>query len=163
LSGVRVVEIGNYVSVPFATMMLADLGTEVIKVEPPKGDPFRRFGRPRGPMAAVFVNANRGKKSIVLDLKDTADRDRLLTLLGRADVMFSNWRPGVAQRLGLGDDVLEARNPRLIRVYVSGYGPTGPDREKPSYDSVVQARSGLAWAQGDDHAPRLATGYSSTR
>ena len=159
LSGVRVVEIGNYVSVPFATMMLADLGAEVIKVEPPKGDPFRRFGRPAGPMAAIFVNANRGKKSVVLDLKDSTDRDRLAALLDGADVMLSNWRPGVAARLGLGDDALAARNPRLIRVYVTGYGPSGPDREKPSYDSVVQARSGLTWAQGDDDAPRLATGY----
>ena len=159
LSGVRVVEIGNYVSVPFATMMLADLGAEVIKVEPPKGDPFRRFGRPSGPMAAIFVNANRGKKSVVLDLKDPTDRDRLTVLLDGADVMLSNWRPGVAERLGLGDDALAARNPRLIRVYVTGYGPSGADREKPSYDSVVQARSGLTWAQGDDEAPRLATGY----
>jgi formyl-CoA transferase len=159
LSGVRVVEIANYVSVPFATMMLADLGAEVIKIEPPRGDPFRRFGRPSGPMAAVFVNVNRGKKSVALDLKDTLDRDRLLALLDGADVMMSNWRPGVADRLGLADNVLAARNPRLIRVYVSGYGHSGPDRDKPSYDSVVQARSGLTWAQGDDDAPQLAVGY----
>jgi crotonobetainyl-CoA:carnitine CoA-transferase CaiB-like acyl-CoA transferase len=158
-AGVRVVEFTHMVMGPTCGMILADLGAEVIKVEPPKGDPFRRFGRPSRPMAAIFVNANRGKKSVVLDLKLPADRDRLSTLLDSADVMLSNWRPGVADRLGLGDDALAARNPRLIRVYVTGYGPSGPDRDKPSYDSVVQARSGLTWAQGDDDAPRLATGY----
>jgi crotonobetainyl-CoA:carnitine CoA-transferase CaiB-like acyl-CoA transferase len=159
LSGVHVVEIGNYVSVPFAAMMLADLGADVVKVEPPKGDPFRRFGRPKGAMAAVFVNANRGKKSVMLDLKQTPDRDRLCVLLGDSDVVLSNWRPGVAARLGLGDDALAALNPRLIRVYVSGYGSDGPDSDKPSYDSVVQARSGLTWAQGGDGEPALAVGY----
>ena len=159
LSGVSVVEIGSYMSVPFAAMMLADLGADVVKVEPPKGDPFRRFARPKGAMAAVFVNANRGKKSIVLDLKQAIDRDRLCELLRNSDVVLSNWRPAVAERLGLGDDVLAALNPRLIRVYVSGYGSSGPDRDKPSYDSVVQARSGLTWAQGGDDRPTLAVGY----
>ena len=159
LTGVSVVEIGTYMSVPFAAMMLADLGADVVKVEPPKGDPFRHFARPTGAMAAVFVNANRGKKSIVLDLKQAIDRDRLCGLLRDSDVVLSNWRPGVAERLGLGDDVLAALNPRLIRVYVSGYGSSGPDRDKPSYDSVVQARSGLAWAQGGDDRPTLAVGY----
>jgi CoA:oxalate CoA-transferase len=159
LSGVRVVEIGNYMSVPFAAMMLADLGADVVKVEPPKGDPFRRFGRPRGAMAAVFVNANRGKKSVMLDLKQETDRDQLRSLLRDTDVVLSNWRPGVAARLGLGDDALASLNPRLIRVYVSGYGSAGPDSDKPSYDSVVQARSGLTWAQGGDGEPILAVGY----
>src|SRR5205823_2126935 len=124
-----VVEIGNYVSVPFAAMMLADLGAEVIKVEPPKGDPFRRFGRPHGAVAAIFVNANRGKKSVIFDLKQSSDRDKLCTLLRTTDVVLSNWRPGVAARLGLDDDALAALNPRLIRVYVSGYGSSGPDSE----------------------------------
>ena len=159
LSGVRVVEIGNYMSVPFASMMLADLGADVVKVEPPKGDPFRRFGRPKEVMAAVFVNTNRGKKSVVLDLKQAKDRERLCALLRDADVVLSNWRPGVAARLGLADDVLAELNPRLIRVYVSGYGSTGPDGDKPSYDSVVQARSGLTSAQGGDGEPTLAVGY----
>ena len=146
-------------SVPFAGMMLADLGADVVKVEPPKGDPFRRFGRPKAAMAAVFVNANRGKKSVVLDLKQSTDRRQLGALLRDSDVVLSNWRPGVAARLGLGDDALAEINPRLIRVYVSGYGSTGPDRDKPSYDSVVQARSGLTWAQGCDDKPTLAVGY----
>ena len=159
LSGVNVVEIGSYMSVPFAAMMLSDLGADVIKVEPPKGDPSRRFGRPKEVMAAIFVNTNRGKKSVVLDLKQEADREQLRALLRVADVVLSNWRPGVAARLGLGDDVLAELNPRLIRVYVSGYGSTGPDGDKPSYDSVVQARSGLTWAQGGDGEPMLAAGY----
>ena len=159
LSGVRVVEIGNYLSVPFAAMMLSDLGAEVVKVEPPKGDPFRRFGRPKEVMASIFVNTNRGKKSVVLDLKQAKDREQLCALLRDADVVLSNWRPGVAARLGLADDVLADLNPRLIRVYVSGYGSTGPDGDKPSYDSVVQARSGLTWAQGGDGEPTLAVGY----
>ena len=91
-------EIGNYMSVPFAAMMLADLGADVVKVEPPKGDPFRRFGRPKGAMAAVFVNANRGKKSVMLDLKQETDRDLLRALVRDTDVVLSNWRPGVAAR-----------------------------------------------------------------
>jgi formyl-CoA transferase len=92
-------------------------------------------------------------------LKQSTDRQQLCALLRDTDVVLSNWRPGVAARLGLDDDALAEINPRLIRVYVSGYGSTGPDRDKPSYDSVVQARSGLTWAQGGDDKPTLAVGY----
>jgi crotonobetainyl-CoA:carnitine CoA-transferase CaiB-like acyl-CoA transferase len=159
LAGVRVVEIANYVSVPYGTMMLADLGADVLKVEPPGGDPFRRFGRPRKPMSALFTNVNRGKRSVVLDLKDPSGRGALLRLLDDADVVVSNWRPGVAARLHLEDAVFRDRNPRLIRAYVSGFGSTGPDAARPTFDSVIQARSGMAWAQGDHGAPALAVGY----
>jgi len=159
LTGVRVVEIAGFMSVPFAAMMLADLGAEVVKVEPPRGDPFRRFGRPRQAMSAVFANVNRGKRSVALDLKDESDRAHLLAVLREADVVLSNWRPGVAGRLGLDDDVLASCNPRLVRVYVSGFGAEGPDAAKPAFDSVIQARSGMAWAQGDDQAPALTVGY----
>lgn len=159
LRGVRVVEIANYVSVPFATMMLADLGADVVKVEPPAGDPFRRFGRPRQAVSPVFANVNRGKQTVALDLKATPDRERLLALLDGADVMVSNWRPGVAERLGLDDAVLTARNPRLLRVYVTGFGTSGPYADRPTFDSIVQALSGLTWAQGGDGPPQFAAGY----
>jgi crotonobetainyl-CoA:carnitine CoA-transferase CaiB-like acyl-CoA transferase len=134
LAGVRVVEIANYVSVPYGTMMLADLGADVLKVEPPGGDPFRRFGRPRKPMSALFTNVNRGKRSVVLDLKDPSGRGALLRLLDDADVVVSNWRPGVGARLHLEDAVFRDRNPRLIRAYVSGFGSTGPDAARPTFD-----------------------------
>src|SRR3954469_11907401 len=159
LDGVKVVETANYLSGPYATMQLADLGAEVIKVEAPKGDPFRRFGRPKTYASPQFVNCNRGKQSVVLDLKVTEDLEAMLRLLDSADVMLSNWRPSVAARIGLGDDVLAARNPRLIRVYVSGYGPTGPLIDDPVFDTIVQARSAMAFGLSGTDEPTILPGY----
>ena len=159
LDGVKVVEAANYLSGPYATMMLADLGAEVIKIEPPKGDPFRRFGRPKTYASPQFVNCNRGKRSVVLDLKSTEDQAAMLGLLDHADVLLSNWRPAVAARLGLADDVLAQRNPRLIRVYVSGYGPTGPRAEDPVFDTIVQARSAMMHGLSATDEPMLLPGY----
>src|SRR3954469_9811552 len=159
LDGVKVVEAANYMSGPYATMMLGDLGAEVIKVEPPKGDPFRRFGRPKTYASPQFVNCNRSKRSVVLDLKSPDDQAAMLRLLDSADVLLSNWRPAVSARLGLGDDVLAARNPRLVRVYVSGYGPTGPLSEDPVFDTIVQARSGMMYGLSATDQPVLLPGY----
>src|SRR4051795_11071630 len=144
---------------PYATMMLGDLGAEVIKVEPPKGDPFRRFGRPKTYASPQFVNCNRGKRSVVLDLKSAEDQAKMLALVDSADILLSNWRPAVAARLGLGDDVLAVRNPRLIRVYVSGYGPTGPLTEDPAVASIAQARSGVMSGPAATDQPVLLPGY----
>jgi crotonobetainyl-CoA:carnitine CoA-transferase CaiB-like acyl-CoA transferase len=154
LTGTTVVEVANFISGPMATMMLAQFGADVIKVEPPTGDAFRRFGRPTTGVSSVFVNSNRGKRSVVLDLKDEHGRDDLLRLLATADVFLTNWRPSVGAKLGLADDVLARANPRLIRAYVSGYGPTGPYVDHPVFDTVVQARSGMMDSQraGDDPA-----------
>jgi crotonobetainyl-CoA:carnitine CoA-transferase CaiB-like acyl-CoA transferase len=144
LDGISVVELASYVSGPLATAMLADLGADVVKVEPPGGDPFRRFGRSGHPASPIFVNSNRGKRGIVLDLKDPSDLAQLGDLLDEADVLLSNWRPAVAERLGLSDDVIAARHPGLIRVYVSGFGETGPSANAPVYDSIIQAHVGSA-------------------
>ena len=152
LGGVRVLEAGGYVSGPFAGQMLADLGAEVIKVEsPPEGDPFRHFGRTPTPISPMFANCNRGKRSIMPDLHDDADRASLLRLVEKADLWISNWRPGVAERLGLADDVLAGVNERLIRVYITGHGPEGPMASAPVFDTIVQATSGLthALSKGD--------------
>jgi crotonobetainyl-CoA:carnitine CoA-transferase CaiB-like acyl-CoA transferase len=140
-------------------MMLGDLGAEIIKIEPPKGDPFRRFGRPKTYASPQFVNCNRSKRSVVLDLKNQDDQAKMLRLLDSADILLSNWRPAVAARLGLGDDVLAARNPRLIRVYVSGYGPTGPLSDDPVFDTIVQARSAMMHGLSSTDEPMLLPGY----
>src|SRR3954453_565283 len=159
LEGLKVVEAANYMSGPYATMMLGDLGAEVIKVEPPKGDPFRRFGRPKTYASPQFVNCNRSKRSVVLDLKSPDDQAAMLRLLDSADILLSNWRPAVAARLGLGDEVLAARNPRLIRVSVSGEGPTGPLTDDPVFDTIVQARSAMAFGLSGADEPMLLPGY----
>jgi CoA:oxalate CoA-transferase len=160
LAGVKVVETAIYMAGPYAAMMLADLGAEVVKVEAGKGDPFRRYGRPSTPFSAVFANCNRSKRSIVLDLKDPAGRDLLLQMLAESDVFLANWRAGVADSLGLTDDVLEATNPRLVRCFVTGFGPDGPLSAEPAFDTVLQGRSALTDAinrPGDD--PKLIPGY----
>jgi crotonobetainyl-CoA:carnitine CoA-transferase CaiB-like acyl-CoA transferase len=160
LAGVTVIEAATYMSGPYAGMMLADLGAEVVKVETAKGDAFRRFGRPTTPFSAVFANCNRSKHSVVLDLKDSAGRSALLELLADSDVFLANWRAGVAESLGLTDAVLADTNPRLVRCFVTGFGPDGPLSSEPAFDTVLQARSALTDAinrPGDD--PRLIPGY----
>ena len=145
---------------PYAGMMLADLGAEVVKVETAKGDAFRRFGRPETPFSAVFANCNRSKRSVVLDLKDPGGRTALLELLAASDVFLANWRAGVAESLGLTDAVLADTNPKLVRCFVTGFGPDGPLSSEPAFDTVLQARSGVTDAinrPGDD--PRLIPGY----
>jgi crotonobetainyl-CoA:carnitine CoA-transferase CaiB-like acyl-CoA transferase len=160
LDGVRVIEAASFVSGPYVGQMLADLGAEVIKVESPLGgDAFRRFGRPDGPYSAVFANTNRGKRSVALDLKDRAGRSALLDLVESSDVWLTNWRPGVADRLDLADEVLVDRNPRLIRVYVTGYGLDGPQADSPVFDTIVQAASGLSHALSSGEQPRLLPGF----
>ncbi len=160
LQGIRILEAGSYVSGPYAGQMLADLGAEVIKVEsPPDGDPFRHFGRPATPISPVFANCNRGKRSVAPDLRRDEDRAALLRLVAESDVWLCNWRPGVAERLGVGDDALTAANSRLIRVYVTGHGPDGPLVSAPVFDTIVQATSGLTHAPSRDDRPVLLPGF----
>jgi CoA:oxalate CoA-transferase len=156
LDGIRILELASFVSGPFATMMLCDLGAEVIKVEPPpKGDPMRGLGRHETGLSPLFVNTNRGKRSITLDLKEPTAQRELHALLATADILVCNWRPAVAARLGLIDAELAVEFLRLIRVYVSGWGPDGPLADSPAFDSVVQARVGLTDTQGDGNKPAL--------
>ncbi len=159
LAGVHVVELAAYMAGPFATMMLADLGATVTKVESPKGDPYRRFRGPKTAMSPQFANINRNKVSVVADLKDEAGLARVLELLRNADVMLTNLRPATARRLGLDDEALANANPRLIRCYVTGFGPDGPDADRPAFDPIIQAQAGLTEAWGDPGSPAVAPNY----
>ncbi|MGF3056462.1 CaiB/BaiF CoA transferase family protein [Microbacterium sp. YY-01] len=142
LSGIRIIELGQYISGPYAAKLLADLGADVIKVESPDGDPMRRWeGRAR--MSPQFAAYNRGKQSVTLDLKNEHDREQLLRLVDTADVVIDNFRPGVMQRLGIGPDALQQRNPQVISCSITGFGPTGPYSKRPAYDTVISAVGGM--------------------
>ena len=150
LAGVRVLDLTAMASGPFATQVLGDQGADVIKVEPPgTGDPIRSIGTSRGGMSAVFANMNRNKRSLALNLRNERGSALLRRLAARADVFVQNFRPGVAQRLGIGDQALRAQRPELIYVSISGFGETGPYAGYKVYDSVMQAFSGLADLQAD--------------
>lgn len=142
LDGITVLEFANYVSGPFAGMLLADLGATVIKLEHPgEGDPFRSWGKVD--YSPTFGAINRNKKSATLDLKTEPGRDMAQRLALTADVIIENFRPGTMERLGLGYDSLAERNPRLIYCSITGFGNQGPYRDRPGYDTVGQAMSGL--------------------
>ncbi len=148
LAGLLVADCSTVLAGPYATMLLADLGADVVKVEPPEGDATRGWGPPwvgegEARTAAYFLAANRNKRSLRLDLKAEAGRDVLRRLLGRADVLVENQRVGGFARLGFDDATLEELNPRLVHLAISGYGPTGPEAGTPGYDFIVQAVSGL--------------------
>jgi crotonobetainyl-CoA:carnitine CoA-transferase CaiB-like acyl-CoA transferase len=146
LDGIRVLDLTSFIAGPFCPLLLADLGADVVKVESPDGDPFR--------LAAYgFVGWNRGKRSLVLDLKRPGARDVFLDLARRADVVVDNFRAGVMDRLGLGWDALAAANPRLVHVSITGWGLDGPLAALPGFDPVFQARSGLMAAQGGLESP----------
>jgi crotonobetainyl-CoA:carnitine CoA-transferase CaiB-like acyl-CoA transferase len=149
LSGVRVLDLTMNMSGPFATMLLADQGADVLKVEPPDGDPIRSVGTGRGGMSGYFANLNRNKRSVRVDLTAASGLDMVLALTRDADVFIQNFRLGVIDRLGLGADQLMEINPRLVYASISGFGVAGPMAEMPAYDHVVQALSGIADAQGD--------------
>jgi formyl-CoA transferase len=154
LKDVLVVELGTMVTAPLAGMMLSDMGARVIKVELPEtGDPFRAHGG--GRYSPPFVAYNRGKESIQLDLRSPGGLAKLSCLLGRADVVLENFRPGVMEKMGLDNDRLRALNPRLVRASITGFGQDGPYRDRPSYDSVPLALSGLSSLMLDPQDPRM--------
>jgi crotonobetainyl-CoA:carnitine CoA-transferase CaiB-like acyl-CoA transferase len=158
LYGYRIVDLTSNVSGPLATMILADQGADVIKVEPPDGgDATRAGGRRRAGFTASFLNNNRNKRSIVLDLKKPAAVEALLRLAASADVFVQNFRPGVAERLGVGEEPVRAVSPKIVYVSISGFGEKGPFAAKPAYDPVIQGFSGLATVQAgsDEVRPRL--------
>jgi crotonobetainyl-CoA:carnitine CoA-transferase CaiB-like acyl-CoA transferase len=158
LNGYRVVDLTSNVAGPLATMILGDQGADVIKVEAPDGgDATRAGGNRRAQFTASFLNNNRNKRSIVLDLKTVAGRKALLRLAARADVFVQNFRPGVAERLGVGEEPVRAVSPKIVYVSISGFGEKGPYAEKPAYDPVIQGFSGLATVQAgsDEVRPRL--------
>src|SRR5437588_7121464 len=139
LAGIRIIDLTAAVLGPVATQILGDLGAEVIKIEPPEGEMMRGIGPARNPgMAAYYLNVNRNKKSLALDLKRPAARDAVLRLAETADVLVHNMRPGAAERLGVGYVAVAARNTRIIYAAASGYRKNGPDRERAAFDDVIQ-------------------------
>lgn len=158
LDGIRVVDFTTMIAGPYGTMILADQGADVIKVEAPvNSDHARRAGYGQRHFSAAFVNNNRNKRSMAIDVKHPDGRKLLLKLVETADVFVQNFRPGVMQRLGIDYDDLQKVNPRLIYLSMSGWGEQGPWAHKPVYDPIIQALSGLASVQGgsDDGRPRL--------
>lgn len=154
LSGVRVLDFSRVLAGPFGSQLLADLGAEIIKVESPGGgDDTRGFPPMRDGVSHYFLSVNRNKKSIVVDLKTPAGVALAKELAGACDILIENYRPGVMDRLGLGYDVLSAINPRLIYCAISGFGMTGPLRDRPSFDIVVQALSGALSVNGEKGRP----------
>jgi crotonobetainyl-CoA:carnitine CoA-transferase CaiB-like acyl-CoA transferase len=145
LSGIRVIDITIAVLGPVASQVLGDMGAEVIKVETPEGDPIRGLGPARHPgMGAYFLNINRNKKSLVLDLKRPAAHAALLRLAATADVFLHNMRPGAATRLGIDYAAIRQVNPRIVYAWASGYRANGPARDRAAFDDVIQGESGLA-------------------
>ncbi|MXY38710.1 MAG: CoA transferase [Rhodospirillaceae bacterium] len=156
--GIRIVDLSAMLSGPWAASILGDQGADVIKVEPPgRGDHTRAFGNRRGGLSSAFLNINRNKRSITLDLKKPGGRDLLLKIARTADVFVQNFRPGVVERLGVGYDDVAAVNPRIVYLSLSGFGEKGPWTHKPVYDPVIQALSGLTTIQAgsDGERPRL--------
>lgn len=156
LEGLRVVDLTVFLPGPFLTLALADHGAEVIKIEPPEGDPTRRIGVSDGPSTVYFRNLNRGKKSVVLDLKEPRNVERLLELAATADVFVESFRPGVCERLGVGYAAVSQRNPRIVYCSINAFGSSGPYRGRPAHDLAIEALAGvLGMTLGDDARPAL--------
>jgi len=159
LEGVRILDLTRVVAGPFATAVLADLGAEVVKVERPgTGDDYRYGPSPKGETSLSFQNTNRGKRSITLDLRMPRGRELLLSLAERCDALVENFRAGWLASQGLGPEVLQARNPRLVVASLSGFGQTGPRAGEPSYDIVAQASGGLLAMTGFSDGPPVRGG-----
>ncbi|WP_046467992.1 CaiB/BaiF CoA transferase family protein [Allosalinactinospora lopnorensis] len=162
LGGLRVLDISRILSGPFCTMALADLGADVIKVEDPRnGDDTRGWGPPfQGEDAAYFLGVNRNKRGIAVDLKDPECAELVRNLARTADVVVENFRPGTAERLGLGYEQVSADNPGVVYASISGYGQTGPYSAQPGYDAIAQALSGIMSVTGEPDRPPVRIGVS---
>ena len=162
LEGVRIADLSHVMAGPYATHLLRLLGAEVIKIEPPgRGDAMRFYGADRryDGMAPAFIAVNAGKKSIVLDLKQSRDLENARRLIARCDVLVENFRPGVMARLGLDYATVGGLNPRIVYCSVSGYGQSGPRRDWPAIDNIVQATSGMMSLGGDPNGPPMRVGF----
>ena len=164
LSGLHVLDLSRVLAGPYAAMILGDLGAEVIKVEQPgTGDDTRKWGppfidAPEGRESTYFLSANRNKRSVDIDLKDPGERHFIEALVKWADVIIENFRPGVMDRLGLGDGKLEELNPSLVRLSISGFGDDGPDSRRVGYDHILQAEGGLMSVTGTPEGPMMKVG-----
>ena len=155
LDGIRVLDLSLFLPGPYLTQMMADHGAEVIKIEPPGGEPVRNVGyRTNDGIAVWFRNTHRNKKSVLLDLKNSDDRDSLLALAETADVFVEAFRPGVVERLGVGPKTVRARNPRIVYASIAAFGQTGPEVKRPAHDLAIQALAGtLSLNLGSDGEP----------
>jgi len=162
LAGLLVVDLTRVLSGPYCTMLLADMGARVIKIEQPgRGDDTRGWGPPFvGKESAYFLSINRNKESLTLDLKQPEARRILERLLDRADVLVENFRPGTLDRLGFGYQTVAARLPQIVYCSISGFGQTGPRRDQPGYDAVIQAEAGLMSVTGESGGPALRLGVA---
>jgi crotonobetainyl-CoA:carnitine CoA-transferase CaiB-like acyl-CoA transferase len=157
LAGVRIVELGQYIAVPAATQVLADMGADVVKVEPPRGEQARYAGAYGAGMIRVY---NRGKRSVCLDLQSPSGREQMLALLAHADAFVQNLRPGALDRLGLGAEVVRAANPRLVQVNLSGYPYDSPSASRPGLDIAAQAEGGMMSVTGDPDRDPVRVGFA---
>ena len=170
LAGVRVADFTRVLTGPFCTMLLADLGAEVIKIEPPGGDDTRAWGPPfqqsglgtsePGRESSYFLSVNRGKRGVVLDLKTQEGLRAARAIVGQADILVENFRPGTLEKLGLGWEVLHAEFPRLIYGAISGFGQTGPYRDRAGYDVIAQGMGGLMSYNGEEGRPPVRVGVA---
>ena len=155
LVGLTVIELASFISGPDAAMLLADLGADVVKVEPPgTGEPFRAWGERQGAIRPQFAAYNRGKRAVTLDVREPAGREVYLRLAATADVVVENFRPGTADRLGVGYDAIRRTNAGVVYCAVTGMGSSGPYRDRPTYDAIGQAMSGLWSVFTDLREPR---------
>ena len=162
LDGIRVLDLTQVMAGPFCAMLLCDMGADVIKVESPTGDSTRRMPGAVGTDSPSFNAVNRGKRGVVVDLKQQAGQDTVRRLVGSVDVLVENYRPGVMGRLGLGYEELASRHPALVYASISGYGRTGPSAGKGGFDLVAQGVSGLMSVTGEAGRPPVKVGVPIT-
>jgi crotonobetainyl-CoA:carnitine CoA-transferase CaiB-like acyl-CoA transferase len=158
MHGIRIIDLSTIISGPLATQMLGDQGADVIKIEPPgTGDLTRRMGTQRNGLSAIFAAANRNKRAIILDLKSESGVEIFAELVATADVVVQNFRPGAVERMSIGYDDVRAIKPAIIYASITGFGASGPHSSRRVYDPLIQAASGIAWAQGQggDGRPQL--------
>lgn len=160
LEGIRVIDLTRVLAGPYATMVLADLGAEVIKVESLTGDEARRFGPFKGDVSGYFQSVNRGKKSVAIDLKHPDGKALLMDLLAQSDILVENYRPGAMKRLGLDYETLRSVYPSLIYAACSGFGQTGPYSHRGAYDMIIQGMGGVISVTGEPDQPPVRVGIS---
>lgn len=159
LSGFRILDLTRIISGPFCTSLLADMGADVIKIEAPgEGDPVRQQGVIREGISWYFANYNRNKKSVTLDLYSDEGKAVLRQLIAQCDVVVENYRPGIMEKMGLGDEQLKALRPDIIHCSINGFGTTGPYRDRPAFDFIAQAMSGFMSLNGGEHEPPMRAG-----
>ena len=166
LAGVRVLDVSQVMAGPFACMLFGDMGADVIKVEPPKGGDQTRGSmgfKLKGDDSMGFLNMNRNKRSVALNLKSEAGREVMWRLVESADILVENYRPGVMKRLGFGYDACRARNPGLVYASISGFGQTGPWADRPGFDLMAQAMSGVMSVTGYPGGPPVKCGRAGGR